>query len=173
MFHCHLSYLIIGNFVLVGMDFRDFFIFLTRFALANFVLLYQLTSSKGFVDWNSSEEARFLLFNLKNIKCITVEMKSEAGWQNCGIATIDLVETIEDRSFVNFCNTLRRTYSMIYDLSEINFSQSQNLMEHDQISILCPFGSQICSPGNLITFLDHVFKLVGTEGWWIRTMPSN
>ncbi|KAH6770616.1 2-oxoglutarate and oxygenase superfamily protein [Perilla frutescens var. hirtella] len=146
-----------------GMDFRDFFIFMIRFALANFVLLYQLTSSKA-INCSSFEMAQLLLFNLKNIKCITLKMKSEAAWQNCGIVVIDLVETIEDQSFMEFCNTLGRTYSKIYNLSDINFNHSQPLLEHEQISVLYPFGSHICNPDNLITFLDYVFELVGTKG---------
>ncbi|XP_057804465.1 arginine-specific demethylase JMJ20 [Salvia miltiorrhiza] len=147
-----------------GMDFRDFFIFLFRFSLANFLLLYQITSSKGFLHWCSSEAARFLLFNLKSIKCITLQMKSEAGWQNCGFAAIDLVETIEDPAFMDFYNTLGIAYSMMYNFSEIDFSESRNILEHEQISVLYPFGSHICNPDNLITFLGNAFKLVGTEG---------
>lgn len=149
---------------LVGMDFRDFFIFLIRFALANFVLLYQLTCSKGSIDTSSSEMSQRLLFNLNNIKCITLKMKSEDGWQNCGTATIDLLETIEDRTFIEFCSTLDRTYSMICNLSEINLNQSENLLKHDQLLVVYPFDSHIRNPDNLITFLDHALKLVGTEG---------
>lgn len=146
------------------MDFRDFFIFLIRFALANFILLYQLTSSKGFIDTSSSEMAQRLLFNLKSIKCITLKMKSEDGWQNCGIATIHLLETIEDQTFIDFCNTLDRTYTMTCNLSETNLNQSEKLLKHDQLRALYPIDSHIRNPDNLITFLDHAFKLVGTEG---------
>lgn len=151
-------------FFLIGMDFRDFFIFMIRFALANFVLLYQLTSRKGFINTSSSEMAQLLLFNLKNIKCVTLKMKSEAAWQNCSIVVIDLVQTIKDQSFMEFFNTLGRTFSMMCNLGDINFNQSCPPLEYEQISVLYPFGSRICNPDNLVTFLDYAFKLVDTEG---------
>lgn len=146
------------------MDFRDFFIFMIRFALANFVLLYQLTSSEGFINGSSSEMTQLLLFNLKNIKCITLKMKSEASWQNRGIAAIDVVQTIKDQSFMEFCNTLGRKFSMMYNLGDINFNESRPPLDYEQISVLHPFGSHICNPDNLVTFLDYAFKLVDTEG---------
>ncbi|XP_042038981.1 2-oxoglutarate and iron-dependent oxygenase JMJD4-like [Salvia splendens] len=146
-----------------GMDFRDFFIFLIRFALANFVMLYQITSSKGFINLNSSEASQFFLFNLKNIKCITLKMISEPGWQNCSTAATDLAETFEEQSFMDFCDSLGRTYSMMYNLSGIDFSQIRTLFDHEQTSGLYPYGSHICNPDDLITFLDHAFRLVGSE----------
>ncbi|KAK4394792.1 2-oxoglutarate and iron-dependent oxygenase JMJD4 [Sesamum angolense] len=92
-----------------GMDFRDFFVFMIRFAVANLLLLYQLTSDKRNINWNSSEIARHLLFNLKSIQCIALKMKSVAAWENRGI---NLMETIVDHSFVEFCNVLGRTCNM-------------------------------------------------------------
>lgn len=159
-----LSYLINWQpFVLVGMDFRDFFIFLIRFALANFVMLYQITSYKGFINCSPSEASRFFLFNLKNIKCINLKMKPEAGWKNFGIAGINLAETIEDQSFMDFCCSLGRTYNMMYNLSGIDFSKIRTLLDYEQTNVLYPYGSHICNPGDLISFLDHAFKLVGSE----------
>ncbi|KAI3454456.1 hypothetical protein Pfo_011119 [Paulownia fortunei] len=147
-----------------GMDFRDFFIFLIRFALANLVLLHQLSSDKRNINWSSSQMARRLLFNLKNIQCITLKMKSEAAWQNRGTAMINLMETIEDQSFMEFCNALGRTYSMMYNNSEIFFNPNQNFLELKQLNLFDLFGSHICNPDELVRLVDDALKLVGTEG---------
>ncbi|KAK6148337.1 hypothetical protein DH2020_019249 [Rehmannia glutinosa] len=144
-----------------GMDFRDFFILVIRFALSNLVLVYQLKNDNRNIDLSSSQMARFLLFNLRNIKCITLKMKYVAAWQNRGIFIINLMETIKDQSFVEFCNALGRTYSTACNHSEINFDPNQFFSEHKQLVL---FGSQICSPDELVSFLDCALKLVETEG---------
>ncbi|KAK4437293.1 2-oxoglutarate and iron-dependent oxygenase JMJD4 [Sesamum alatum] len=141
-----------------GMDFRDFFIFVIHFALANLVLLYQLTSDERNINWSSSEIARHLLFNLKSIQCITLKMKTVAAWENRGI---NLMETIVDHSFVEFCNTLGRTCNMMYSHSEKSFNPSQNLLEQKQLNLVDLFGSPICNPDELVAFLDGALELVG------------
>lgn len=146
------------------MDFRDFFIFMIRFALANVVLLYQLTSSEKNINWSSSQVARLSLFNLKNIRCITLKMKLEAAWQNRGIAMINLMETIEDQSFVEFCNALGRTYSTIYKESRTDFSLNHTLQELKKLNLFDLFGSHIRNPDELVAFVDYAYKLAGYEG---------
>ncbi|KAG6384783.1 hypothetical protein SASPL_153601 [Salvia splendens] len=111
----------------------------------------------------ANASSRSFLFNLKNIKCITLKMKSEAEWQNWGIAATDLAETIEEQSFMDFCDSLERTCSMIYNHSGIDFSPFRTLLDHEQTSVLYPHGSHIRNLDDLITFLDHAFKLVGSE----------
>ncbi|KAL0341455.1 UNVERIFIED_CONTAM: 2-oxoglutarate and iron-dependent oxygenase JMJD4 [Sesamum calycinum] len=134
-----------------GMDFRDFFVFMIRFAVANLLLLYQLTSDKRNINWNLSEIARHLLFNLKSIQCIALKMKSVAAWENRGI---NLMEIIVDHSFVEFCNVLGRTCNMTYNHSEKSFNPSQNLLEQEQLNLVDLFDSHICNPDKLVTFLD-------------------
>ncbi|KAL2243690.1 UNVERIFIED_CONTAM: 2-oxoglutarate and iron-dependent oxygenase JMJD4 [Sesamum indicum] len=141
-----------------GMDFRDFFIFMIRFAIANLVLLYQLASDIKNINWSSSEIARHLRFNLKSIQCITLKMKSVAVWENHGI---NLMETIVDRSFVEFCNALERTCNMMYNHCEKSFNASQNLVQQEQLNLVDLFGSRICNPDELVTFLDGALELVG------------
>ncbi|KAG8378810.1 hypothetical protein BUALT_Bualt07G0023600 [Buddleja alternifolia] len=144
-----------------GMDFSDFFIFIIRFALANLVLLYQLTNSQRNINWSSSQMAQLLLFNLKRIQSITVKMKSEDAWVNHRSEMISLRETVEDQSFVEFCDALGRTYSkMIYGNSETNFNLNQTLLEFKFLDL---FGSRICNPDELVTFIASAFKLLGTE----------
>ncbi|GFP90741.1 jmjc domain-containing protein 4 [Phtheirospermum japonicum] len=147
-----------------GMDFRDFFICMIRFALANLVLFYQLSTNKRNIEWSSSQLARLLLLNLKNIKCVTVKMESESAWQNRGIATVNLMETIEDQSFIEFCNALGRTYGVTCNHSEINFNPTRFFLEHEGINLYDLFGTRICKPDELVSFLDNALKLVGIEG---------
>ncbi|KAL8457905.1 hypothetical protein ACS0TY_034863 [Phlomoides rotata] len=147
-----------------GMDFRDFFIFMIRFALANFVLLYQLKHDNRLINWSSSQMARLLLFNLNNIKCITMKMQSVAAYENRDIAVIDLMKTIEDQSFMEFCDALGRTYSMMFNHSKMNFTPNQILLKHKQLNLLDPFHPSICNPDELVMFVDCAFKLVGVEG---------
>ncbi|KAL3628874.1 hypothetical protein CASFOL_027920 [Castilleja foliolosa] len=147
-----------------GMDFRDFFILMIRFALANLVLFYQLSTNKRNVEWSSSQLARLLLLNLKNIKCVTENMKSESAWQNRGIATVNLMKTIEDQPFIEFCNALGRTYCVTCNHIEINFDPNRFFLEHEGIDLYDLFRSRICKPDELVSFLDNALKLVGIEG---------
>ncbi|KAL6583773.1 hypothetical protein OROMI_003062 [Orobanche minor] len=147
-----------------GMDFRDFFILVIRFAVASLILLYQLSVNIRNIECSKSQMVRLLLFNLKNIKCISLEMKSESAWQNRGIAMINLVETIEDESFIDFCNALARNYCMACNHSEIISYPNQFLLEHEEISLFDLFKSRICNPDDLVSFLDCALKLLGIEG---------
>lgn len=149
---------------LAGMDFRDFFIFMIRFALANFVLLYQLKHDNRLINWGSSQMARLLLFNLKNIKCVTLKMQSVAAYENRDIAVIDLMKTIEDQSFMEFCDALGRSYSMMFNHSKMNFTPNYILLKHKQLNLLDPFHSYIRNPNDLVMFVDCAFKVVGVEG---------
>ncbi|KAL6524504.1 hypothetical protein OROHE_016175 [Orobanche hederae] len=147
-----------------GMDFRDFFILVIRFAVASLILLYQLSVNIRNIECSKSQMVRLLLFNLKNIKCISLKMKSESAWPNRGIAMINLVETIEDELFIDFCNALARNYCTACNHSEINFYPNQFLLEHEEISLFDLFKSRICNPDDLVSFLDCAFKLLGIEG---------
>ncbi|KAL7105941.1 hypothetical protein ACP275_07G078900 [Erythranthe tilingii] len=139
-----------------GMDFRDFFTFMTRFALANLVLLHQLTTDVRNMDRNSSQMARLLFFNLENIQHIALKMKSESAWQNRGITTINITETIDDQSFMEFCNAMGTTYGTMYNESQ----HSQTLQKLEQLNI---FGSHqhFRIPDDLLAFVECSLKLVG------------
>ncbi|CAA0820923.1 2-oxoglutarate (2OG) and Fe(II)-dependent oxygenase superfamily protein [Striga hermonthica] len=146
-----------------GIDFRDFLILLIRFALANFLLFYHLSTNEKNVAWGSSPMAQLLLINLKNIKLVTLRMKSEPAWQNRCIVTINLDETLKDQSFIEFCNDLAVTYSKTCNHSEVNFSPSRFFLGHEQLNLLNLFRAQICNPDELVSFLDQALELVGIE----------
>lgn len=108
--------------------------------------------------------ARLLLLNLKNIKCITLKIQSVAAYENRDIAVIDLIKTIEDQSFMEFCDALGRTYSVMFNCSRMNITQSQILLKHKQLNLLGPFRSYMRNPEDLVVFVDSALKLVGIEG---------
>ncbi|GER38493.1 JmjC domain-containing protein [Striga asiatica] len=148
-----------------GIDFRDFFILLIRFALANFLLFYHMsTNEKNVVWWSSSQMAQLLVINLKNIKLVTLRMKSESAWQNRGIASINIDETLKDQSFIEFCNALAVTYLKTCNHSEVNFSPSHFFLGHEQLNLRPNlFCTRICNPDELLSFLDRALELVGIE----------
>ncbi|EPS61123.1 hypothetical protein M569_13677, partial [Genlisea aurea] len=94
-----------------GMNFRDFFVLVSRFTLANFTLLYHLRSD-GFED-TDSRIVRLLLFNLESLRSIGSKIISSTGPENCRNFFIDLRETLQDRLFMELCLALVRTYRSI------------------------------------------------------------
>ncbi|CAI9787324.1 unnamed protein product [Fraxinus pennsylvanica] len=141
-----------------GMNFYDFFVFMVRFSFANLVLLCNLTSDTEKLSWSSSQVVPLVIFNLKSIQCIALKMESTGQWKNSGVS-IDLRETMEDQTFMEFCNLMARTYGAIYEQSEKKSDADKAVLEDMELSFLDFSGSRICTPEDLVTFIDCALKL--------------
>lgn len=147
---------------LVGMDFSDLFIFMIRFAFANLILLHRITSEDGDIHWNSSQMTQAIFSNLISIRQISLNMKSVYTWEDQCLPFL-FMETIEDQTFIEFCNELGRTYGMVFDRCDTSANLNRTLLEQGRLNLSHLSGSRICSPDELVRFVDYAYKVVGTE----------
>lgn len=145
-----------------GMDFCDLFIFMIRFAFANLILLHQITSKDGDIHWNSSQMTQAIFSNLRSVRQISLNMKSVATWED-QYPPFLFMETIEDQTFIDFCNELGRTYGMVFDRCDMSANLKRNLLEQGRLNLSDLSGSRICNPDELVRFVDYAYKAAGTE----------
>lgn len=141
-----------------GMNFNDFFIFLSRFSLANVVELYYLhgESNSESSIWHWSATVQHFALNLAYIRKIALKMKSECGVQG-NLSILDLRESLSDPRFLKLCSGLGRIYAVILEQENWSCSMKKVLMaDFDK------YGSHVCSPEDLVKFIDYfVSKLSG------------
>ncbi|GLT83812.1 hypothetical protein SLE2022_020820 [Rubroshorea leprosula] len=144
-----------------GMDFYDFFIFISRFSLAIVVQLYSLLINTNFESpiqsW--SPTAWHLVFNLASIRRIALKMKSE-GCLTGNYGILDLSESWDNPQFLKLCADLGRTFAMIHDQESRRFSVKEVFMVLFKESFL-----RICAPEDLVKFIDFsVAKISASFG---------
>ncbi|KAJ4712382.1 jmjC domain-containing protein 4 [Melia azedarach] len=133
-----------------GMNFYDFFIFISRFTLLNVVILFHLLGDYENPIWSSSTLAKHLALNLVSIRKIALKMKTggiAAG--NCGFF-VDLRETLDDAEFLKLCTGLCRIYGMIHEEEKWS-SEIKKALTVD----FGDYGSLISSPEELVKFIDY------------------
>ncbi|XP_022738470.1 jmjC domain-containing protein 4 isoform X2 [Durio zibethinus] len=97
-----------------GMNFNDFFIFISRFSLANVLELYYLRGESNSESWHWSATVQHFALNLASIRKIALKMKSEGGVQgNLGIH--NLMESLGDPTFLKLSTDLGRIYAVIHE----------------------------------------------------------
>lgn len=142
-----------------GMNFSDFFIFISRFSLANVVELYYLhgESNSESSIWRRSARKQHFVLNLAYIRKTALKMKSECGVQgNLGI--LDLRESLSDPKFLKLCTGLGRIYAVIHEQENQSCTMKKVLMADFE-----NYGSHVCSPEDLVKFIDYtVSKLSGS-----------
>ncbi|XVF09343.1 hypothetical protein REPUB_Repub07fG0084200 [Reevesia pubescens] len=143
-----------------GMNFNDFFIFISRFALANVMELYYLhgESNSESSIWHRSATVRHFALNLASIRKVALKMISEGGVQgNLGI--LDLRESLSDPKFLKLCTGLGRIYAVIHEQENWSCTMKKVLIADFE-----KFGSQVCSPEDLVKLIDYaVSKLSGNS----------
>ncbi|OMO49875.1 hypothetical protein CCACVL1_30778 [Corchorus capsularis] len=131
-----------------GMNFKDFFIFISRFALANVVELCYLLGESKSKSWCSSAMIEQFALNLASIMKIASKMISEGGVQgNLGI--LDLREALNDPKFLKLCRDLGRIYAVIHEEEKWSSIVKEALMDDFE------YGSQVCSPEDLVRFIEY------------------
>ncbi|GAV58306.1 Cupin_8 domain-containing protein [Cephalotus follicularis] len=142
-----------------GMNFYDFFIFLSRFTIANVVQLYYLLGDYENAIWSSSPIARNLALNIASIRKIALKMKSLGGLAG-NKNFLDLRNSLDDPDFLKLCVGLGRMYGMIHKQQNWNYATKQ--------ALIVDFGdycSQILTPEDLLNFIDYTAaKLSGYCG---------
>ncbi|ESQ31603.1 hypothetical protein EUTSA_v10004134mg [Eutrema salsugineum] len=137
-----------------GMNLNDFFIFTSRFALGNMVLLQSYANKQETLNPCSSAMAQNLVLNLSTIQKIMVMMIS-AGAVTAKDVYLDLRETLEeDPQFLSLCRDIGRTYAMIHREEEDQILFANELLL-PKISGFADQQMQICSPKDLVVMIDR------------------
>ncbi|MBA0622008.1 hypothetical protein Godav_007581 [Gossypium davidsonii] len=141
-----------------GMNFNDFFIFISRFSLANVVELYYLRGELNSENsmWHCSAIIKHFALNLSSIRKTALKMKSEGVKGNLGI--INLLETLSDPKFLKLCTGLGTIYSVIHEEENWSCTVKKALMAD-----FAKYGSQVCSPEDLITFIDYAVSKLSSN----------
>ncbi|KAE8709636.1 cell division cycle protein 48-like protein [Hibiscus syriacus] len=140
------------------MNFNDFFIFISRFSLANAVELYYLhgESNSESSIWHCSATVKHFALNLASIRKIALKMKSEGVEGNLGI--INLWETLSDPKFLKLCTGLGRIYSAVPEEEDWSCTEKKVLMADFE-----KYGFQVCSPEDLVTFIDDAVSKLSSN----------
>lgn len=141
-----------------GMNFSDFFIFLSRFFLANILQLCCQHREDGMSVWSSSKMAKHLVFNLACIRRIALKLTSMdfvAG--NHGFF-LDLMETLDDPNFLELCIDVGRIYGKIHEQQNCSFDTKKAWMVE-----FLDYSSHIRNLEDFVKFIDYsVAKLSAT-----------
>ncbi|KAH9776294.1 JmjC domain-containing protein [Citrus sinensis] len=132
-----------------GMNFYDFFSFISRFSLVNVVILFHLRRDYENQIWSSSPVARHLALNLVSIRKIALKMKSVNDVAGSFGFFMDLKETLDDPKFLKLCMGFCRTYGMIHEEEKWTCEIKKALMLDFE-----DYDSLISSPEDLVKFID-------------------
>ncbi|KAK6249581.1 hypothetical protein SCA6_003586 [Theobroma cacao] len=151
-----------------GMNFNDFFIFISHFSLANVVELYYIhnesKSESSIRHW--SDMVQHFAQNLASMRKIALKMKSEGGVQgNLGI--LDLRESLSDPKFLKLCSGLGRIYAVIHEQENWSCTMRKVLMAEFE-----NYGSRVCSPEDLVKFIDYAVSKLSGNGTEQNTLLS-
>uniref|UniRef100_A0A0E0JJW8 JmjC domain-containing protein n=1 Tax=Oryza punctata TaxID=4537 RepID=A0A0E0JJW8_ORYPU len=104
-----------------GMNFYDFFVFITRFALANIIELYHIQNPKESA-LSSTETANHFIYNLMSIRNVASKMISTEAFNTENICNIseqnrsafsDIIKILEEESFRRLLVALSEAYNYI------------------------------------------------------------
>ncbi|XP_031406956.1 2-oxoglutarate and iron-dependent oxygenase JMJD4 isoform X2 [Punica granatum] len=138
-----------------GMNFNDFFTFITRFTFANLVLLdYLCKDNEDVTGMPSSPIVSHLISNLASLRKVALSMESTEGLSdNPGI--VHLAEMSNDPKFLELCSALGKTYKIIHGSDPQSYGAwRDNLGNSDLIKIL----SKVCTPRDLVNGMDCAVK---------------
>lgn len=148
------------------MNYYDFFIFVTRFALANLALLYNLRNV-GDV-FLSTSKGHYLIGNLLSIREVAVRMVSieafdEENLNRCSernnIAVSDIKKITEEPGFLKLCMSLSRMYDTIRRQEDDHKERERSILSnHGKLEVIKACGSMISTPDDLVKVIDRVIS---------------
>ncbi|ESW10032.1 hypothetical protein PHAVU_009G175900 [Phaseolus vulgaris] len=139
-----------------GMNFYDFFTFMSYFTLANLVLLRYSNRRYGSSTGSSSTIALHLSMNLGCLRKIASEMKQMRALEGNHNCVVDIIKAFEDPRFSKFCMHVGRTYAMVHEHSHLASDfESTTMSDLVDFNDLKSYSSQIYTPEDLIKFVDN------------------
>ncbi|OAY79583.1 JmjC domain-containing protein 4, partial [Ananas comosus] len=141
------------------MNFYDFFIFITRFALANITQIFLLQNVKDAAS-NSSIKADHFVCNLKSIHAVASRMTSVDAFaprnlSSCSVenrsAFSDVKKILKEESFHQLCAALLKTYEYIHGQGNNTEMRNSNRRGFFRVADdITAFISEICGPEDLV-----------------------
>lgn len=146
-----------------GMNFYDFFTFITCFTLANLALLCYLSGKYGNTPESSLTMTQHLVLNLGSVRKVALEMKSKHALDGNHDCFLDIMKISEDPRFSKLCAHLRRIFVTIheqpylsseFDKSAVDYLMGLNVLQ------TCS-SSRIYAPEDLIELIDNAVGELG------------
>ncbi|KAK7301555.1 hypothetical protein RJT34_12422 [Clitoria ternatea] len=137
-----------------GMNFFDFFTFMSYFTLANLVLLHYINTRNESGTGSSSTIVQHLLMNVGCLRKIASEMKHMDALEGNHDCVLDMIKAFEDPRFSKLCMQLGRTYVMIHEQFYLS-SDFESISISDLVDLNIMTSSQIYTPEDLIKFIDN------------------
>ncbi|KAL8154216.1 hypothetical protein V2J09_011976 [Rumex salicifolius] len=144
-----------------GMNFNDFFTFLVRMSLANFVqlnLLHSVQPSKDFA-LSTRSWCQHIVFNLISVRRIASKMDRAFSAQNYGIC-LDFKGLVEDHAFQEFLKETISTHQKLHQQSSSTYHEIQSalLNRMEAIGITEAFDDHIRTPESLVRIIDSTIS---------------
>ncbi|WJX39129.1 hypothetical protein P8452_26708 [Trifolium repens] len=146
-----------------GMNFYDFFTFISYFSLANLVLLCYINGKDGSTTGSSSRVAQHLYLNIGSIRKVASEMKNLHALEGNHDCIVDMIKTYEDPRFSKFCIQVGKTYLTIHEQSNLfsDFESASTVELADLGVFKAHTSSQVYTPEDLIKFIDTAVAELG------------
>ncbi|KAK2388839.1 F-box protein [Trifolium repens] len=146
-----------------GMNFYDFFTFISYFSLANLVLLCYINGKDGSTNGSSSRVAQHLYLNIGSIRKVASEMKNLHALEGNHDCIVDMIKTFEDPRFSKFCIQVGKTYLTIHEQSNLfsDFESASTVELADLGVFKAHTSSQVYTPEDLIKFIDTAVAELG------------
>ncbi|WVZ18359.1 hypothetical protein V8G54_005681 [Vigna mungo] len=139
-----------------GMNFYDFFTFMSYFTLANLVLLRYINRRYGSATGSSSTIAQHLSMNLGCLRKTASEMKHVRALEGNNNCVVDIIKAFEDPRFSKLCMHVGRTYAMVHEQSHLASDfESSTMTDLVDFNDSKSYTSQIYTPEDLIQFIDN------------------
>lgn len=149
------------------MNFYDFFIFITRFALANITQIFLLQNVKDAAS-NSSIKADHFVCNLKSIHAVASRMTSVDAFaprnlSSCSVenrsAFSDVKKILKEESFHQLCAALLKTYEYIHGQGNNTEMRNSNRRGFFRVADdITAFISEICGPEDLVRLIEYALQ---------------
>ena len=152
---------------ITGMNYYDFFIFITRFTLAILTLLYNFRND-GDIS-HSPSAAHNLICNLISIRevasrMISAEAFAEENINSCSEGNLSAFSDIEnitkEPNFVELCMAISRTYETIEEGKKQDHGEKNNQISssHWKLEVIEACGSKIRTPEDLVKAIDQAIS---------------
>ncbi|XP_030531428.2 2-oxoglutarate and iron-dependent oxygenase JMJD4 [Rhodamnia argentea] len=146
-----------------GMNFYDFLIFITRFALAYMGQLYYLLRGDDDTIQHSSLTVQQLALNLASIRKVATKMKDAEGFQKHR-DILDTEETLSDPKFSELSIKIGNAYRMMLEPSPLSYYTAKACVDVLGDFDFLKSWSPVCTPGDLVSCIDDAVENLNRIG---------
>ncbi|XP_074314928.1 arginine-specific demethylase JMJ20 [Silene latifolia] len=144
-----------------GMNFVDFFTFITRMSFANIIQLCNITEGSKTVSKTTSPWAQHIVLNLLKARKVALKMNSTILAEDSG-TSLDIRKSLDDPAFLELYSAMNSTYKKLHEPSTLNLEDNKAWKNdiHDSVDMV---GFQVSNSKNLINLIDCILKGLGNS----------